>query len=301
VTLLEHRCFSPLLAVATLLPSLVAAELRPISDEELSEFSGQAAVAFDVEQFGSTSYTRVTLGMEADVQMNIDTLEAGTYNKVDEALASDISISNLGFGSISEDAAKIQLDGNTYDVNEIIPFELNDPYFELARDDQDELIGFRIGFGEARGQLSGDFTSLSGNVEMDIVDYFGTKYESTLLNSAGEADLSRSSHIGVAKDFTGGTTDCSTGWYCYDMADFKTLDIGERNYTTGEVDYTEDFFIGFQKQATEWMTSDGTLNADLGAFINLPTAMQIDMNSGLNTQGTERVRLEFIDRGNGLF
>jgi Family of unknown function (DUF6160) len=301
VKFLEIRTLKLLSAAAICLPAMVLAELQPISDEELSEFSGQAAVAFDVEQLGSTSYTRVTLGMEADVQMNIDTLEAGRYDKAGETLAADIDITNLGLGSISTDASKIQLDGNTYAVNDIIPFELNDPYFELARDDQDELIGFRIGFGEARGQLSGDFNSLSGNVEMEIVDYFGTQYESAMLNASGDLDNSRSNYIGVDKAYTGGTTDCSISWYCYDMGAFKTLDIGQRNKTTGAVDYTEDFFIGFQKQATEWMTSDGTLNADLGAFINLPTAMQIDMNSGLNTAGNERVRLEYIDRGNGLF
>lgn len=301
VTFLKNRNFKLAIALAVALPCTVSAELQPISDEELSEFSGQAAVAFDVEQLGSTSYTRVTLGMEADVQMNIDTLEAGHYAKAGEVNQADLHITNLGLGSISDDDTKIQLDGQTYAVNEIIPFELNDPYFEMARDDQDELIGFRIGFGEARGQLSGDFHSLSGNVEMEIVDYFGTQYESSLLNTNGDVDNARSSHIGVDKLYTGGTTDCSIAWYCYDLADFKTLDIGERNKTTGEIDYTEDFFIGFQKEATEWMTSDGTLSADLGAFINLPTSMQIDMNSGFNTTGTERVRLEYIDRGNGLF
>jgi Family of unknown function (DUF6160) len=299
---MENRLIKLLLVMCAAVSAGTAfAELQPISDEELGDYSGQAAVAFDVDQIGSNSYTRVTLGMEADVQMNIDTLEAGRYAKAGEMLEADINITNLGLGSISTDASKVQLDGNTYAVNDIIPFEINDPYFELARDDNDELIGFRIGFGEARGQLSGDFNSLSGNVEMEVIDYFGTQYQTSMLDSAGNADNSRSNYIGVDNSFTGGTTDCSTGWYCYGLADFKTLDIGERNKTTGEVDYTEDFFIGFQKQATEWSTSDGSITADLGAFMNLPTSMQIDMNSGLNASGTDRVRLEYIDRGNGLF
>lgn len=298
---MENRRIKLLFAVAVIFPAMGFAELQPITDDELSEYSGQAAVAFDVEQLGSTSYTRVTLGMEADIQMNIDTLEAGRIARAGETNAADINITNLGLGSISTDASKVQLDGNTYAVNEIIPFELNDPYFELARNDSDELIGFRLGFGEARGQLSGDFNSLSGNVEMEVIDYFGTQYETTLLDANGDDDNVRSSHVGVSKAYTGGSTNCSVSWYCYDLATFKTLDIGERNKTTGQVDYTEDFFIGFQKEATEWMTSDGSLTAGNGAFINLPTSMQIDMNSGLNTTGTDRVRLEHIDRGNGLF
>jgi len=289
------------IAAAVLLPVNAVAELQPITDEELSEYSGQAAVAFDVSELGANSYTRVTLGMEANVQMNMTALELGRYAKADETLASDISVSQLGFGSISTDASKVQLDGQTYAVNEIVPFEFNDPYFELARDDQGELIGFRLGFNEARGQLSGDFESLTGNVGVDVIDASGNKYRSTLLDSAGNLDSSRSTHFGVANDVTAGLTDCTTGQFCYDLANYKTLDIGQLNESTGSVDYTEDFFIGFQKEMTEWATSEGSLNADLGAFINLPTSMQIDMASGLNTTGTDRVRLEYIDRGNGLF
>ena len=59
--------------------SLVNAEMRPIEDAELSEYVGQAAVAFDIDQIGTNSYTRVTLGMEADLQMNINNVELGNY------------------------------------------------------------------------------------------------------------------------------------------------------------------------------------------------------------------------------
>ncbi len=279
----------------------VFAELKPLADDELGEYSGQAAVAFDVDQIGTNSYTRVTLGMEADLQMNIDTLEAGRYTKAGETLDADIQISNLGFGSISTDASKIQLDGQTYAVNDIVPFELNDPYFEIAQNDSNELTGFRLGFGEARGQLSGDFQSLSGNVEVEITDFFGDEYQSSLLDASGNADNSRARYFGVANTDAGGVTDCSSGFYCYDLADYKTLDIGELNKSTGQVDYTNDFFISFQKEATQWSTSDGSIEAGLGAFINLPTSMQIDMNTGTNASGTDRVRTEYIDRGNGLF
>lgn len=277
------------------------AELKPIADEELSQYSGQAAIAFDVSEIGTTSYTRATLGLEADIQMNIDTLEAGTIARAGETLPSDISINNLGFGSISTDAAQVQLDAQTYAVNEIVPFELNDPYFEIAQNDSDELIGFRIGFGEARGQMTGDFNSFSGNVGMEITDFFGDDYQSTMLDIDGNADNSRTQYFGVSNTEAGGVTNCNTGFYCYDLGDYKTLDVGQRNKTTGQVDYTEDFFISFQKEATEWATSSGSVAADLGAFFNIPTSMSIDMNTGTNANGNARVRTEYIDRGNGLF
>lgn len=277
------------------------AELKPLADEELSEFSGQAAVAFDVSQLGMNSYTRVTLGMEADIQMNINTLELGNYNRAGETLAADVDIRNLGFGSISEDSSKVQLDGNTYAANDIVPFEFNDPYFEIAQDASDDLLGFRLGFGEARGQMSGDFNSISGNIGIEIQDYFGDDYQASMLNANGDDDNTRSRYFGVSKSEVGGVTNCQTGFYCYDLADYKTLDIGQRNKTTGQVDYTNDFFISYQKQATDWSTSQGSMNATSGVFINIPTSMHIDMNTGHNASGTERVRTEYIDRGNGLF
>lgn len=289
-----------LLGLATL-PVLAAAELKPISDEELGEYSGQAAVAFDVNQLGANSYTRITLGMEADLQMNIDTIDAGRFSRTGETLESDLNMTNLAFGSISTDSNKIHLDGNTYAVNDIVPFELNDPYFEIATDDTDQLMGFRVGFREARGQLSGDFNSISGNVEMDITDFFGDTYQSSLLNINGDQDNTRSQYFGVTNTQSGGATNCNTGFYCYNLSDYKTLDIGKRNETTGQVDYTEDFFISFQTAATEWATSNGSVNADLGVFMNIPTSMNIDMNTGRNANGTAANRSEYIDRGNGRF
>jgi len=61
------------------------------------------------------------------------------------------------------------------------------------------------------------------------------------------------------------------------------------------------FFISFQKEATTWSTSSGTINAGAGVFINIPTSLHIDMNTGTNASGTDRVKLEYINRGNDLF
>ena len=79
------------------------------------------------------------------------------------------------------------------------------------------------------------------------------------------------------------------------------MDVGQRNTTTNQVDYTNDFFISYQKEATEWSTSDGAINAGAGVFINIPTSLHIDMNTGVNASGTDRVRVEYINRGNDLF
>jgi hypothetical protein len=277
------------------------AELQPIADEDLGDVVGQAAVAFDINEIAGNSYTRVTLGMEADIQMNINNVELGNYSKTGETLAADFAATNLAFGSISTNASQVQLDGQAYNLNDIVPFELNDPFFEIAQNSSDELIGFRLGFGEARGQLSGDFASMSGNIGVDITDFFGDDYRSTLLNDNGEADSSRARYFGVDGAAVGGATNCDSGFYCYDIADYKTFDVGQRNSATGQIDYTKDFFISFQKESTAWETSEGMINAGMGAFINIPTSLHIDMNTGMNASGTERVRVEYINRGNDLF
>lgn len=289
---------------ACMLAFNVTAELKPIADEDLNQYSGQAAIAVDVNTVGTDSYTKVSLGMEVDVQMNIDTFELGQYDIPADPLVADVDIRNMGFGSISTNDTQVQLDGQTYALNEIVPFEFNDPYFEIAQDDTTgELKGFRIGFGEARGQLSGDFNSISGNIGVDITDYFGDDYRSSMLDASGNVDTQRARFFGVSRAESGGATSCAVGggFYCYDLAEYKSFDVGQRNRTTGNVDYTRDYFMSFQKEATNWTTSDGPVAAGMGAFINIPTALHIDMNTGMNANGTERPRLEYIDRGNGLF
>jgi hypothetical protein len=124
-----------------------------------------------------------------------------------------------------------------------------------------------------------------------------------MLNAAGDADDTRSRFFGVSRAQSGGATSCAVGggFYCYDLADYKSFDVGRRNTTTGQVDYTQDFFMSFQKEATTWNTSEGAITAGMGAYINIPTSLHIDMNTGANANGTLRPRLEYIDRGNGLF
>ncbi len=278
------------------------AELKPMGDTELSEQVGQAMIAFDTTE-GATaadpSTTRFTMGLNTEFQLNINELDFGNYSTAD-TLTSDINITNLSYGSISTDAAKVQIDGNLYSVGEIIPFVANDPYFEISQNGAGELVGFRVGFNEARGQLSGDFTSLSGNVGMDVIGTDGLTQQASLLDQNGVADNTRSSNIGISNDTAG----CTVATSCYDMSQFKTLDIGERNATDGSTDMTEDFFMSIQKEDVSWSTAAGSITAGAGAFINLPTSMVIDaaaINANAGVYGTERVRTEYIDRGVGLF
>lgn len=162
------------------------AELKPMSDDFMSNVTGQAYVAIDKDYHPDAaqniSYTRINLGMDIDIQSNIDTLELGRYEREgEEEGSSDLLINNYSLGYIYDQdyfdrntKAPMQFkdDGSAYVDGEIVPFSMTDPYLEFAFDETgSEMIGVRIGFGKAKGLISGDIKYLTGNVNVDIEDH----------------------------------------------------------------------------------------------------------------------------------
>lgn len=282
-----------LFAVTCACISSVQAHLKPLSDEALSNVTGQAMAAVDVVQTSSEDFTRVTLGMTTSVQANVNQVTLGNA-----ALTSNVDITNLSLGHISTDATKVQLDGNTYAVGDIVPFEGIDPYVEVAQstDGTDSIDGFRIGFNQARGTLSGTINSLSGNIGMKVTDSSGNTVDAQLLNSAGTATNSNAQYIGIA----GTGTDCANSVNCAPLSNLQTLDIGSAN-AGGTVGYTNDFFISFQKSTLTWQdpASGKSITAGPGLYFNIPTSMTLDMAKLIT--GIPRARTEYIDRGVGMF
>lgn len=137
------------------------AQLVPINETELSNMTGQAFINIDRDSFGSVDFTKLTFGLDVKTSLNSDLLELGRYERSGEAVgSSDIRISDFALG-------KIDSSGN------IIPFEIKDPFIELAFEDnagKQDLIGVRLGFGGAKGALSGNIESLTGSVNVAIRD-----------------------------------------------------------------------------------------------------------------------------------
>ncbi|SDX75617.1 hypothetical protein SAMN04487960_1203 [Marinobacter mobilis] len=180
--------FKPWLLAAAVASSSVTvhAELTPITDEALSDITGQAFISVDrynhPDAADNTSYTRVNLGMNIDIQTNVDVLELGRYERSGEDPgSSDVLIEDFGLGYINSqayfdrhpDAARImKADGSAYGEGEIVPFSIENPFLEFAYDDAtEEVVGIRLGFGNSMGVLSGSIKSLTGNVNVDIVDH----------------------------------------------------------------------------------------------------------------------------------
>lgn len=98
----------------------------------------------------------------------------------EEAGSSDLLIHNYSLGYIYDDAyfarnpkapRQFKDDGSAYTNGEIVPFKMTDPFIEFAYDESGkEMVGTRIGFGQALGVISGEIEYLTGSVNVDIKD-----------------------------------------------------------------------------------------------------------------------------------
>ena len=174
--------------VATILtPSRSMAELKAIEDNELSQIVGQAYISIDENTYASADnnvkYMRINLGMDIETQLNADRLEFGKYARDDprgEARDADIIFEDFSLGTIYDSsyyennkrvAMPLKSDGTRYSDGEIVPFKISDPFIEFALDETTgEPIGVRVGFGEAEGIMSATIKSITGNLNIDILD-----------------------------------------------------------------------------------------------------------------------------------
>ena len=268
---------------------MAVAELEPISDAEMSEVQGQALMTVDNIEGGTHSFTRVTMGMDVKTRLNVDNAIVGG-----DAAGADLNVSDLALGHYVRDENRTQIDGQTYSVDDVVRFQGAQPYFELARRDG-VLSGFRMGFGEARGTLSGNFASFSGNLGIKIDQGDGTQVDATLFDEAGIATNRRATQIGIPG--TDGT--CATPDECVPLTNIKSMDIGVDNGNS--IGFTNDLFLAFQQESVDWqqLNGAGAIQGPEGVFMNLPTSMTLDMQA-LQT-GVQRERTHYVDRGEGMF
>lgn len=184
--------FSNLLFLLLLFSSNCGAQLIPIDEGELSALVGQAFINVDRLQTARNSSneaidtTKITLGLDVKTSVNADLLDLGNYNRNGNS-GSDIRINDFALGKIDSNGR-------------IVPFEISDPFIELAFDrsgGKENLIGLRLGFGGAKGALSGNIESITGKINVDIVgtakpvrDVAGG-FNRFLLSLAGVSDSTR--------------------------------------------------------------------------------------------------------------
>ncbi|MGL3336739.1 hypothetical protein [Pseudomonas aeruginosa] len=134
----------------------------------MAELAGQAAfLTVDASTYQNFQYTRLNFGADIKLLTNMDQLSLGNYPRNDASTVSnqpaDILINNFALGRV-DDANSAQA--------KVVPFQIQDPYVEFAfqSDAQGvrQLVGARVGFGKAQGDLSGDILSLTGNMQGQI-------------------------------------------------------------------------------------------------------------------------------------
>lgn len=230
------KCVS--LFCVCLLSVAVRAELRPMDDAELSAVSGQALINLDALTYGGYEFTRVNIGGDMKLLTNIDKLRLGNYPRTGGGTVSnqpaDIAIDNFALGRV---------DNANSPSAAIVPFEIRDPYIELAFKNNGngvrEIAGMRLGFGRARGDLSGDIHSLTGAMEGYVngpatiaLEYYkqthsGCDFRCIALTIAGNAELY--SEVKLVK---GGTGDLTQNGVPINRATQMGVPNGERFHTT---------------------------------------------------------------------
>lgn len=207
------------LLAASLLATGAQAQMQALDDAELSTITGQAFINLTTDANAGINYTRVNFGVDVDTQLNIKKLQLGQYDRAGEAAgSSDILINNFALGTVNAD-------------NTINPFKVSNPFVEFAYSGN-QVVGVRIGFGEAKGILSGDIQSLTGNIPVHIKGSANAVYanaawwqqallgaggiyktstleaDANLVDSSGRADPTRSSSAGVVN---GDGLKCTSG------------------------------------------------------------------------------------------
>ncbi|WP_372966636.1 hypothetical protein [Marinobacter sp.] len=298
MTKLAYGCAALTLICLGISP-ISQADLAPISDDAMGEVTGQAFMQIENIAGQNHDFTRMTLGMDVETRVNVDDLQIGQIDG-----GTDFAASHVALGHIARADGEVY-NGVTYNEGDAIPFEARLPYIELAEDGAG-LAGFRMGFHEARGSVSSHTTSFSGNIGLKIEDS-GNVYDAMLFNGIdGEATNKRATHIGLAPaspDQVPGCQSNGTIANCAPLTNLRSIDIGKDSGQEGVADFTDGFFIGFQRDDNvEWQTLDGAnvISAGKGVFINLPTNMTVNLEQ-LTGAGIDRRRTHQVDMGTNLF
>jgi hypothetical protein len=155
------RLFALALAALGLLAAgNASAQMRPLSDSEMSSVSGQGLFSVANSSYNGFDFTRIALDADVTLNANLANLRLGEYTYGPRnGSGADLDISALRFGrSDAGDARRL--------------VQITNPYFEFvyrntATAGQREVIGMRLGFDGISGDIGMKIATLSGAMRID--------------------------------------------------------------------------------------------------------------------------------------
>ena len=206
--------------------------LKPMSDAELSEVTGQALLTLTNQTYDGLDFTRITLGADVQLSANLSKVRLGEYSyAARNATGADIDIGLLRFGR--SDGTEAQRTVN-----------ITDPYFEFvykngADATKREVIGMRLGFGGIQGDLGVQLNAISGSL---------------LINGGAAGNYDSHNDTLGGKRWDGSV--CATPNACgLTLSQIGQLTAGDASGSS------RDFFISVLRQAVNFPTANAAVAA----------------------------------------
>lgn len=229
----------PAALAAVFFAAPACAQLRPMSDEDLSRTRGQGLLAVSNSRLGDYDFTRIALDADVELNASLRYMRLGDYRyALREGTGADIDMPLLQFG---QNGSKVQI---------------TNPYFEVVYHDTGdaanprEVVGMRLGFDGIRGDVGLRANSVSGSLLVSGTDANG---QAVTLDSRNDA--------GGGKRWDGS---CSAP--CLPLAQVTAVRAGD---TSGP---SRDFWISVLKSGVQFQAPSGTSQlpdpAQAGVWLN---------------------------------
>jgi hypothetical protein len=145
---------------------LASAQMRPLSEEELSATRGQGLLEVTNSSLNGFDFTKVALDADITLSANFYNMRLGEYNYAPRnGTGADLDISALQFGR-----------SNGTDANRLV--QITNPYFEFVYQNAADgatrqVVGMRLGFDSISGDIGLKINSLSGSMLVNGTDASG--------------------------------------------------------------------------------------------------------------------------------
>jgi hypothetical protein len=241
-----------------------SAQMRPLSEDELSNTRGQGLVTLTNTSLGGYDFSKVALDADITLSANLRNMRLGEYSyAARNGGGADIDIGLLQFGrSDGTEAQRLVHIGNPY-------FEF--VYRNAADGASREVIGMRFGFDAISGDVGLKINSLSGSLLVN-----GTAAD----GSAVTLD-SRTDALG-GKRWDGACTAP-----CLSLAQLGGVTAGDA------AGASRDFWISMLKTGVQFPTAAGLPQSDLaqaGVWLNWRDKLQALSTNGLVPANLPKVR-----------